>query len=150
MYFQALLYLLLYKGRLAQLARAPARHAGGHRFKSCTAHYVSLCQRDSCGKSAAVRTPRQKLCCAFADVAIDSPCKESPEVRVTSHLHKGRRQEVGSRDPLPFPIPSWSLEDRLQEHVSHAYTVVKSHAARRRDNDPGANQSSVADRHHAW
>src|SRR5689334_2878950 len=25
-------------GRLAQLARAPARHAGGHRFKSCSAH----------------------------------------------------------------------------------------------------------------
>ena len=25
-------------GRLAQLARAPARHAGGHRFKSCIAH----------------------------------------------------------------------------------------------------------------
>ena len=24
-------------GRLAQLARAPARHAGGHRFKSCSA-----------------------------------------------------------------------------------------------------------------
>ncbi len=27
------------KGRLAQLARAPARHAGGRRFKSCIAHY---------------------------------------------------------------------------------------------------------------
>ena len=25
-------------GRLAQLARAPALHAGGHRFKSCIAH----------------------------------------------------------------------------------------------------------------
>src|SRR5262245_21099740 len=25
-------------GRLAQLARAPARHAGGRRFKSCIAH----------------------------------------------------------------------------------------------------------------
>ncbi len=24
-------------GRLAQLARAPARHAGGHRFESCSA-----------------------------------------------------------------------------------------------------------------
>src|SRR5437870_8663606 len=27
------------RGRLAQLARAPARHAGGHRFKSCSAHF---------------------------------------------------------------------------------------------------------------
>ena len=27
------------KGRLAQLARAPARHAGGHRFESCNAHH---------------------------------------------------------------------------------------------------------------
>jgi hypothetical protein len=95
-------------------------------------------------------TARQKPCRAFADIVIDSPGKESPEARVTSHLHKGRRQEVGSRDPLSFPIPSWSLEDRLQKHVSHAYTVVKSHAARWRDNDPRADQSSVADRHHAW
>lgn len=30
---------LALKGRLAQLARAPARHAGGHRFKSRTAHF---------------------------------------------------------------------------------------------------------------
>ena len=26
-------------GRLAQLVRAPALHAGGHRFESCTAHH---------------------------------------------------------------------------------------------------------------
>src|SRR5438045_5235187 len=30
------------KGRLAQLARAPARHAGGHRFKSCSAHLAQV------------------------------------------------------------------------------------------------------------
>ena len=26
-------------GRLAQLVRAPALHAGGHKFESCTAHH---------------------------------------------------------------------------------------------------------------
>ena len=29
------------QGRLAQLVRAPALHAGGHRFESCTAHHQS-------------------------------------------------------------------------------------------------------------
>ena len=28
-------------GRLAQLVRAPPLHGGGHRFESCTAHFVS-------------------------------------------------------------------------------------------------------------
>src|SRR5512135_2504487 len=27
------------KGRVAQLVRAPASHAGGHRFESCRAHH---------------------------------------------------------------------------------------------------------------
>ncbi len=31
-----------FKGRLAQLARAPALQAGGHRFKSRTAHLCNL------------------------------------------------------------------------------------------------------------
>ncbi len=29
----------LSRGRIAQLARAPASHAGGHRFESCSAHH---------------------------------------------------------------------------------------------------------------
>jgi hypothetical protein len=29
---------MIIKGRLAQLVRAPARHAGGHRFESRVAH----------------------------------------------------------------------------------------------------------------
>jgi hypothetical protein len=29
------------KGRVAQLVRAPASHAGGHRFESCRAHHNS-------------------------------------------------------------------------------------------------------------
>src|SRR6516162_8605786 len=32
-------------GRLAQLARAPARHAGGHRFKSCSAQSTQIPSR---------------------------------------------------------------------------------------------------------
>jgi hypothetical protein len=28
-------------GRVAQLVRAPASHAGGHRFESCRAHHDS-------------------------------------------------------------------------------------------------------------
>ncbi len=28
-------------GRLAQLVRAPALHAGGHKFESCTAHHIT-------------------------------------------------------------------------------------------------------------
>ena len=35
-----------FSGRLAQLARAPARHAGGHRFKSRTAHVFALLTDD--------------------------------------------------------------------------------------------------------
>jgi hypothetical protein len=27
-----------FQGWLAQLVRAPARHAGGHKFESCTTH----------------------------------------------------------------------------------------------------------------
>ena len=30
------------RGRLAQLVRAPALHAGGHRFESCTAHHLTV------------------------------------------------------------------------------------------------------------
>ena len=28
-------------GRVAQLVRAPASHAGGHRFESCRAHHLN-------------------------------------------------------------------------------------------------------------
>ena len=36
-------FLVTYWGRLAQMDRAPARHAGGQRFKSSTAHLISSC-----------------------------------------------------------------------------------------------------------
>ena len=29
-----------FRGRVAQLVRAPASHAGGHRFESCRAHHL--------------------------------------------------------------------------------------------------------------
>jgi hypothetical protein len=32
---------VFYLGRIAQLVRAPALHAGGHRFESCFAHQLS-------------------------------------------------------------------------------------------------------------
>ena len=34
-------YKSIIDGRLAQLVRAPALHAGGHKFESCTAHLTS-------------------------------------------------------------------------------------------------------------
>ncbi len=34
-------------GRLAQLARAPALHAGSHRFESCIAHYHKLLRKNN-------------------------------------------------------------------------------------------------------
>ena len=45
-------------GPLAQLVRAPARHAGGHKFDSCTAHGNPS---GSMEFSASPRTPRQLL-----------------------------------------------------------------------------------------
>ncbi len=36
-------------GRLAQLVRAPALQAGGHRFESCTAHHINAAARNGCG-----------------------------------------------------------------------------------------------------
>ena len=33
-----------YFGRLAQLVRAPALQAGGHRFESCIAHHAEIAQ----------------------------------------------------------------------------------------------------------
>ena len=37
-------------GRLAQLVRAPALQAGGHRFESCIAHHY-LCRNSSIGRA---------------------------------------------------------------------------------------------------
>ena len=37
-----LIYLKV--GRLAQLVRAPALQAGGHRFESCIAHHADMAQ----------------------------------------------------------------------------------------------------------
>jgi hypothetical protein len=35
-------------GRVAQLVRAPASHAGGHRFESCRAHHPRTCESSTC------------------------------------------------------------------------------------------------------
>jgi hypothetical protein len=35
-------------GRVAQLVRAPASHAGGHRFESCRAHHLNLFESATC------------------------------------------------------------------------------------------------------
>ncbi len=43
------IYMVCNPGRLAQLARAPALQAGSHRFKSCTAHYISPVFAATCG-----------------------------------------------------------------------------------------------------
>jgi hypothetical protein len=35
-------------GRVAQLVRAPASHAGGRRFESCRAHHLNLIESATC------------------------------------------------------------------------------------------------------
>ena len=45
------IYVLTYMfGRLAQLARAPALQAGGHRFESYSVHHL-LCRNSSTGRA---------------------------------------------------------------------------------------------------
>ena len=41
-------YLECSSGRVAQLVRAPASHAGGHRFESCRAHHPGTCESATC------------------------------------------------------------------------------------------------------
>ena len=40
--------LVVYRGRVAQLVRAPASHAGGHRFESCRAHHPTRVESTTC------------------------------------------------------------------------------------------------------
>ena len=47
---QYCLYVVVCRGRLAQLVRAPALQAGGHRFESYIAHHL-FCRNSSIGRA---------------------------------------------------------------------------------------------------
>ena len=47
---QYCLYIVVCRGRLAQLVRAPALQAGGHRFESYIAHHL-ICRHSVIGSA---------------------------------------------------------------------------------------------------
>ena len=95
--------IMLYdtSGRLAQLARAPARHAGGHWFESSTAQFPSPYHQRVCEKSFLCHPPRQMLCYTY-DYTYRSILEASimPRSRPTSNpisYHKHTRQYYVTR-----------------------------------------------------
>src|SRR5262249_14368551 len=122
-------------GRLAQLARAPARHAGGHRFKSYSAH--SLTPTDTtcrwvfsfdlactCGEPilpprVTVTPCRNDRECPRLPWKVGSWCK-----RWCKRLHLGALEAVGSRRPGGFlPCRRPPVEGQRRQYVEGAAHV---------------------------
>src|SRR5690349_4853215 len=101
--------LVTYYGRLAQLARAPALHAGGHRFEACTAHPP--------GGRAAPASPRRSVIAEYPHRGLSGPT-------VVSELFRRKRRKRDGSDGRTAPMPAFMRNLKLRAKLAIAFGAL--------------------------
>ena len=127
-----MIYLLMsmFIGFLAQLVRAPALQAGGHRFESCRVHHFAeiaqLVEQLTCNQQVAGSIPAFGTTCGEVAKWLNAAdCKSVPQGSVVRiHLSPPQFAQQPSGKASDFDSDMRQFESSLGSHVCVIYVLL--------------------------